>query len=109
MDALGHPALVETGLASLRPLGTHIQVGLMESEHSAISINKLTGKELKIIGSHGMQASRYPQMFELIASGACDPSQLISGVVSLEQAPAILTRMDSEPPMGVAVIDFAVA
>ena len=71
IDALGDPEIPRNSISSLRKRGKHIQVGIMETgKHSpSVPIDKIIGRELEIIGSHGMQAHRYPEMLELIGLG----------------------------------------
>jgi len=106
LDALGAPDLVNLGIRSLRPQGVHVQVGLTEGLASEVAVNRLTGHELQIRGSHGMSARDYPRMLDLIASGACNPKTLVSGIISLEQSPRVLMRFGEAPPIGVGVIDM---
>jgi len=70
-----------------------------------IPIDKVIGRELEIIGSHGMQAHRYPEMLEMIRVGRLDPQRLIGKTVSLEESPTALAGMDSFGGIGVTVID----
>ena len=84
----------------------HVQVGLMEGEQPQVPLNVVTGKELSIIGSHGMQAAQYPQLLELVSTGACNPRELVTGIISLEQSPRVLSQMGTNPPLGVVIIDM---
>lgn len=107
IDALGKEALINFGLRNLRPRGKHIQIGLMENELPQIAMDKVISKELEVIGSHGVAAAKYPEMFNLIASGSCDPQQLVTGIVSLEEGLEVIENMGTSPPIGVSVIDMA--
>lgn len=81
----------------------------MESgKHSPpIPIDKVIGRELEILGSHGMQAHRYPEMLEMIRQGRLNPQKLIGKSVSLEDAPSELINMDQFSGTGVIVIEIA--
>ena len=107
IDALGHPEILVNSISSLRKRGKHIQVGIMESgqHQTPIPINKIIGRELEIIGSHGMQAHRYPEMLEMIRLGRLEPQRLIGKTVSLEGSAAALADMNSFSGTGVTVID----
>ena len=107
LDALGHPQVLVNSVSSLRKRGTHIQVGIMESgKHlTPIPIDKVIGRELEIIGSHGMQAHRYGEMLELIRSGKLQPQKLIGKTVSLDESTVELVDMNSFSRTGVTVID----
>jgi alcohol dehydrogenase len=107
IDALGHSEILVNSISSLRKRGKHIQVGIMEAgKHmTPIPIDKVIGRELEIIGSHGMQAHRYPEMLEMIRMGKLEPQRLIGKTVSLEDAVTELVDMNSFSGTGVTVID----
>jgi len=107
LDALGNPVTCFNSIANLRKRGKHIQVGLMLGGQNTpeIPMDKVIARELEIIGSHGIQAHKYPQLFELISSGRVDPKKLIGKKLSLEEGAAALTEMDSFIGTGVKVID----
>lgn len=107
IDALGHPMTCFNSIANLRKRGKHIQVGLMLGGQNtpAIPMDKVIARELEIYGSHGIQAFKYPLLFEMIQSGKVDPSKLIGNRVNLEEGAEALTQMDSFIGTGVKVID----
>ena len=110
VDALGHPAIIRDSILSLRKMGKHIQIGLLEKEDvlAAVPMDKIIAHELKIMGSHGMQAHRYPAIWKLMEEGKIDPSILVTDEVNLRQGISILQSMEEHPPQGVAVItDFS--
>jgi len=106
MDALGHPVTCFNSIQNLRPRGKHIQVGLMLGDHTApqVPMAKVIGKELEILGSHGMQAHRYGAMLDMIQSGKLAPERLIGDQISLDEAPAALVNMDKFQSIGATVI-----
>ncbi len=107
LDALGSPETCFNSISCLRKRGRHIQVGIMESEHhkTVVPIDLIIGRELEIIGSHGMQAAKYREMFEMIAAGKLAPEKLIGKTVSLEESLTELTQMNSFRGIGITVID----
>jgi alcohol dehydrogenase len=100
LDALGSPARCFISIANLRKRGKHIQVGLMLGEHSTPSIPmaKVIANELEILGSHGIQAHRYPDLLAMIETSRLHPQKLIGKTIPLAQ-------MDQFPGAGVTVID----
>jgi alcohol dehydrogenase len=106
LDALGHPTTCYNSILNLRPRGRHVQVGLMLGDHSApqVPMAKVIGKELEILGSHGMQAHRYGAMLEMIRMGKLDPARLVGKEISLAEAPAALMAMDKFQNVGATVI-----
>jgi len=107
IDALGHPEIIKNSVNSLRKRGKHIQVGIMEADQhdSTIPVGKIIGRELEILGSHGMQAHRYPEMLGMIRDGRLDPRKLIGKVISLDEAPKELMDLHNFSGVGVTVID----
>ena len=96
LDALGSSATASAGVRSLRRRGRHVQVGLMLDSHAEASLpwGPVVARELQVLGSHGMAASDYPELLQLIVDGRLDPSVLVGKVVELEQAGAELAAMD---------------
>lgn len=108
VDALGSKATAREAILSLRKLGRHVQIGLLEGEDRQLPVpmDKVIANEWKILGSHGIQAFRYEEIFTLIREGKLDPKELITDIVDLEKGVEILMHMDREPPLGMAVIDM---
>ncbi|MFZ1701265.1 MAG: zinc-dependent alcohol dehydrogenase family protein [Pyrinomonadaceae bacterium] len=106
IDALGHPEILVNSISSLRKRGRHIQVGIMESgkHNSPVPVDKIIARELEIIGSHGIQAHRYPEMLEMIRVGRLEPKKLIGKEVSLDDVANELTEMDLFRSSGVTVM-----
>ena len=110
IDALGIPETCTNSVKSLRKRGRHVQLGWMLGDDSAppIPMDLVMGHELEIIGSHGMQAHRYPEMMALIATGALTPSRLIHETMSLERSIDALAYFERYERAGITVItDFA--
>lgn len=107
LDALGSITTCVQGIRSLRKRGKHIQVGLMTAQDSLppIPMGRVISHELEILGSHGMQAHRYPEMLRMIESGMLQPAKLLTQKVNLETGVQILQHMNTQPPTGVTVID----
>jgi alcohol dehydrogenase len=107
IDALGSPATCFNSIACLRKRGRHVQVGLLapEDRDARIPTGLVVANELEILGSHGMQAHRYPQMLAMIAEGSLQPDKLIRRMIGLEEAAEALVNMDRFDEVGVTVID----
>ena len=67
-------------------------------------MGKVIAHELEILGSHGMQAYRYPGMLAMIQSGKLSPEKLIGKTISLEQSIDALMNMDKFEASGVTVV-----
>ncbi len=108
VDALGSYETCLQSIHSLRKRGKHVQVGLMTGDHASMEVpfDKIVAHELEILGSHGMQAAKYPEMFTMIESGLLDPSRLVSRQISLAEAPAALSQMNEFRHAGMTVIDM---
>ncbi|BCX46699.1 alcohol dehydrogenase [Haloferula helveola] len=95
VDAIGSRETCIQAIHSLAPRGRHIQIGLMFGDDAApaLPMPSIIAKELRVIGSHGMAASRYPEMLEMVASGRLSPARLVSRSIALHEVPAALEAM----------------
>ena len=107
LDALGSSETCFNSIANLRKRGKHIQVGLMTGyhQHPKIPMDKVIANELEILGSHGMQAYKYPEMLAMIKNGQLQPQKLINKTISLEDAILALPNMNKFEHKGVLVIN----
>lgn len=107
IDALGHPETCFNSIANLRKRGKHIQVGLMTGphQHPKIPMDQVIAKELEILGSHGMQAHKFPEIFAMIQAGKLDPQRLLERTISLEESVELLPQMNQFKNSGVTVIN----
>ncbi|QQS43003.1 MAG: zinc-dependent alcohol dehydrogenase family protein [Acidobacteriota bacterium] len=107
IDAIGMPSAVRDSVMSLAKRGRHVQIGLMEAgdSESPVPMNRIVAYELEMLGSHGMQAHRYPEMFSMIEEGRLEPGRLVNNTVALEEAGAVLIQMGEFPSTGISVID----
>ena len=107
IDALGSDITCYNSVSNLRKRGKHIQVGLMTGKHkdSKVPMDKVLAGELEIIGSHGMQAYKYPDMLEMIKNGKLQPEKLIEKTISLQEATIALPGMNNFDNKGVWVIN----
>ncbi len=107
LDALGDPETCFNSVACLRKRGRHVQIGLLTGAHTSIALpmDQVIGRELELVGSHGMQAHRYNEMLGMVSDGLLEPSKLVGDKISLEEAARILPRMNQFKLVGVTVID----
>lgn len=107
IDALGHPSTCLASILSLGRRGRHVQVGLLLADQSrpALPMDRVVAWELEIIGSHGIQAHRYPALLRMVESGAVDPARLIGRTIPLKDAPEALMTMDRFEYEGITVIE----
>jgi alcohol dehydrogenase len=107
IDALGSPTTCFNSVANLRKRGKHVQVGLMVADHRhpAVPMDLVVARELEILGSHGMQAFRYPPMMQMIRDGKLAPQKLVGKQITLEQSLEELVNMHKFEQMGVTVIN----
>jgi alcohol dehydrogenase len=108
IDALGSHQTCLNSIACLGKRGKHVQVGLLLAEQSrpALPMDQVLAKELEILGSHGMQAHRYPAMLEMIRTGQLQPARLVGRIIGLDDSVTALPRMDRELSSGVTIIEF---
>ena len=108
VDALGSIETSRTAVESLRVQGRHVQIGLLLpakiGDRATVPMHLVIGRELQVLGSHGMAASSYPQMLSDIATGAIDPGQFITRTISLDEVPEALAAMSQGTEPGVTII-----
>jgi alcohol dehydrogenase len=107
-DALGSIDTCRAAVECLRPRGRHVQVGLLPpaevGDRASVPMHLVIGRELSILGSHGMSTRGYPEMLALVAAGRLDPQRLVTRALSLDEAAVALERIDVEPHPGVSII-----
>lgn len=106
-DALGHPDTCFHSVANLRKRGRHVQVGLLveDDAHTAIPMDRVVADELEVVGTHGIQAHRYPALFSMIDAGSLSPETLIRRTIPLAEAGDTLSDMSTFDRPGITVID----
>jgi alcohol dehydrogenase len=107
IDALGSAITSTNSVLCLRKRGRHVQVGLLagDDHRPRFPMEHVIGKELEIVGSHGLQAHRYEDMLGMISTGQLEPQRLIGKTVSLEEVPTELPGMTDFGAVGITVID----
>lgn len=107
MDALGSALTCFNSITGLRKRGKHIQVGLMTGDykHPKVPMDMVLANELEIIGSHGMQTHKYPEMLKMISDGKLHPDKLIERTITLQEATIALPKMNNFENKGILVID----
>lgn len=107
MDALGSNVTCFNSIANLRKRGKHIQVGLMSGgDHlPPLPMHLVIARELEILGSHGIQAHRYPSILDMISNDLLSPSLLIGSKISLAEGAKLLPKMNEFQGRGVTVIN----
>ncbi|MCU1679867.1 MAG: mycothiol-dependent formaldehyde dehydrogenase [Amycolatopsis sp.] len=112
LDCVGHPTTCAASIGSLRKRGAHVQVGLMPPAQGVapIPMHRVIGGELRILGSHGVQAHEYPEMLRVVADASLDLDKLVGRRIGLDGVPAALEEMNNPVPAraGVTVVDFSV-
>jgi len=108
VEALGVTATFENSLCSLAPLGRHVQIGMPSGQHATPVLplyELIYSRQLQILGTRGLAASRFPALFGMIAAGRFDPSRLVTRSIALDEAPAAIAEMEGYARVGVTVID----
>ena len=107
VDALGIAETCRNSVLSLRKRGTHVQIGLTtEEEQGEITLptDMMVGTELTFVGSKGMPAAQYDEIFRMVSQGTIDPGKVISEEVGLEETSATLAAMTDFDTFGIPVI-----
>ena len=108
IDALGSIPTTDAAVRSLRIRGRHVQIGLLPpaeiGDRATVPMHIVIGRELQILGSHGMAAQAFPEMLDDIVAGILNPGQFITKTIELNGAPVALADMSRESSPGVTVI-----
>jgi alcohol dehydrogenase len=110
LDALGITATFHNSIAGLRKLGRHVQIGMPLGTHANPTVPLLEmvySRQIAIMGTRGIPASRFSSLFELIAAGRIDPARLVTRTIPLSAAGAALEAMNGYGGVGITVIDMA--
>ena len=108
LDALGITATFHNSIRGLRKLGRHVQIGMPLGRHAEPTVPLLElvySRQIAIMGTRGIPASRFPALFEMIAAGHIDPARLVTHTISLEEAGPALEAMNGYTGAGITVID----
>ena len=74
IDAAGFKATCEDAVWSARRGGRMVEVGLpLGGEPPVVPMARVAGREIEIIGSHGLDAADMPAILQLVACGRLDP------------------------------------
>jgi alcohol dehydrogenase len=108
LDALGITATFHNSIRGLRKLGRHVQIGMPLGSHAEPTIPLLElvySRQISVMGTRGIPASRFPALFEMIAAGHLDPARLVTHTISLEEAGPALEAMNGYTGAGITVIN----
>jgi len=104
VDCLGHAATSSNSILCLRALGRHVQIGLFPTATAELPISRVIRDELELHGVHGLSASRFDQVFAMMAAGQVDPAAMITQRLSLADIPTALPAMGAFTQPGVSVV-----
>lgn len=106
VDALGSAETCFNSVACLAKRGKHVQIGLLppKAGRPLVPMDQVVAKELEILGSHGMQAHRYPAIMEMMQEGRLQPGRLVGRKISLGECVSALPGMDGDTAVGVTII-----
>jgi D-arabinose 1-dehydrogenase-like Zn-dependent alcohol dehydrogenase len=108
IDALGSLPTLTASVLSLRPRGRHLQVGLLLDDEGTypVPMGRVIGRELELLGVHGLPARDYPEMLAFITTGRVDVRRLVGRVIGLDEAPAALMAMSGPAATpGITVVE----
>jgi D-arabinose 1-dehydrogenase-like Zn-dependent alcohol dehydrogenase len=98
LDTAGQESALTASLSGLRRRGRHVQAGLLP-DPPQVPMDLVIGRELEVLGSHGMAAHAYPRLLDL----GLPVERLVTRRLALEDAPAALMQ---PPRGGIAVIEL---
>lgn len=108
LDALGITETFHNSIRGLRKLGRHVQIGMPLGRHAEPPLPLLElvySRQISIMGTRGIAASRFPALFQMIANRQIDPARLVTRSISLEESGAAIAEMNGYTGTGITVID----
>ncbi|GAB7008895.1 zinc-dependent alcohol dehydrogenase family protein [Halorubrum trueperi] len=110
VDALGIAETCRNSVRSVRPRGTHVQVGLTtEAERGEVSLptDWMTRWEVSFVGARGMPPTNYDDLFALVEATDVAPGALVGRELTLSEVSERLAAMGEYDARGVEVVtDF---
>jgi L-iditol 2-dehydrogenase len=95
LECSGHPDAVRGGIATLRPAGRAVLIG-MGADELPLRLDLLQRRELTITGTF-RYANTYPAAIALAASGQINMDALVTGRFELDEVEAALTASEKDP------------
>jgi D-arabinose 1-dehydrogenase-like Zn-dependent alcohol dehydrogenase len=107
IDALGSAVTLRQSIESLRKRGRHVQVGLMigEAGETTLPMGKVIANELVLLGSHGIAARSYADVFDLISRHRIPLERILGPRLGLRDVPVQLEGMGGFAGLGIALVD----
>jgi alcohol dehydrogenase len=107
LDTLGSRITCGNSIRCLRKRGRHVQVGLLVGDDASppVPLELALSRELELVGSHGLQASYYSELFRLIELGKLNPSSLVRSTIALSEAPGVFADMGTFTGHGITVVN----
>lgn len=108
VDALGITETFHNSIRGLRKLGRHVQIGMPLGRHAEPTLPLLElvySRQISIMGTRGIAASRFPALFQMISNRRIQPSRLVTRHISLEESGAAIAAMNGYTGAGITVID----
>jgi alcohol dehydrogenase len=106
VDALGIAQTCRNSVNSLAKGGQHLQIGLTTSEEEgevSIPVDQVVFNEQEFVGSYGMPAHEYDEIFRMMETGKIDPGRIVSETISLEDVPETIASMGDYDTVGIPV------
>lgn len=97
IEASGHPAGLQRGLASLAPSGRLVAVGLTGTHSHAVDMDRLVVSDQTISGSLGSPGV-WAQMLETLGTGRVRPSVLVTRRYALRDAEMAYAALRARAP-----------
>ena len=105
VECSGAARAVEDACYSARRGGRVVQAGLpLGDERPEVPMARVAGWELEITGSHGIAASDFPSILQMVVDGKLRPEELVEREVSLAEGAAAIMEMDHGSPVGITMV-----
>jgi 6-hydroxycyclohex-1-ene-1-carbonyl-CoA dehydrogenase len=97
VDAIGHPEILQTAFATLKPAGKLVVLGYTDKD-ATFNAGRIMFRELEIIGSLGCPPSLYPSIYKLVEGGFIKVKELVTHKFPLEKINDALKLLTNKEP-----------
>ena len=102
-ETAGADDAVDTAIASVRPGGRVVLVGIPPSDHTSFSASTARRKELTLLLSRRMTGADLPRAIRLVASGVVDLSSIVSASYPLARSTEAFSSLVSRQGLKIVV------
>jgi threonine dehydrogenase-like Zn-dependent dehydrogenase len=103
VEAVGVEATVQTALESIRPGGTLVLLGNL-AKQVTLPLQHISSNEKHLVGTYGFNLADFRQIVTWINEGRFELSPMVTGFLSLDEAPAMFADLASGKKQAIKMV-----